>query len=136
MKRLFVDASYWIALELSDDQYHLAARAHWGGLDFLQIRLVTTTYIMDEAATFLNSRKAHQNAVSLGENIMSSRLIELVHVDEDLFSRGWEIFVKYSDKTFSLTDCISFVVMTERQILTALSFDGDFTDFGLLTEPL
>jgi uncharacterized protein len=54
---------------------------------------------------------------------LESDLIELIQVDEALFQAGWEFFKQHQDKTFSLTDCISFVVMKERKIKSALSFD-------------
>lgn len=135
MNRLFVDSSYWIALELADDQNHFAAQSHWASLELSDARLVTTTYVLDEAVTFLNSRNAHRNAIGLGESIMLSQRIELVHVDEDLFFEGWKTFRKYNDKKFSLTDCISFVVMGNHDLQTALSFDGDFAQAGFLSEP-
>lgn len=130
MKRLFVDASYWIALELSDDQNHSSAQSHWNSIDLLETHLITTTYVLDEAVTFLNSRNAHHNAVGLGESILLSPRIELIHVDEDLFFEGWASFKKYNDKRFSLTDCISFVVMNDLDLDTALTFDRDFEQAG------
>ncbi len=136
MRKLFVDASYWIALELTDDQNHNAAQSDWNLLDLNAAHLLTTTYILDEAVTFLNSRNAHRNAVELGESILLSQRIELIYVDADLFFDGWQSFKKYSDKRFSLTDCISFLVMRDRNLSTALTFDGDFEQAGFVTEPL
>jgi predicted nucleic acid-binding protein len=42
---------------------------------------------------------------------------------------------KYQDKRYSLTDCISFVVMQQRGIQTALAFDQHFTQAGFQREP-
>lgn len=69
MKKFFVDASYWVALELTDDQNYKTAQSHWNSLDLINTHFVTTTYILDEAVTFLNSRNAHTTAVELGESI-------------------------------------------------------------------
>lgn len=135
MRKAFVDSSYWIAVELTDDQNHKAAQAHWNSLDLTNINLVTTSYVFDESVTFLNSRNAHQTALNLGESILLSPRIELIHVDEELFFDGWKMFQGYHDKRFSLTDCISFIAMKKYEIQTALAFDKHFVQAGFDTEP-
>ena len=92
--------------------------------------IVTTTYIFDETITSLNSGGHHEKAVEVGENILFSPTIELVHVAEDLFFEGWEMFQKYSDKRYSLTDCISFIVMKQKELDTTLTFDKHFSQAG------
>jgi uncharacterized protein len=37
---------------------------------------------------------------------------------------------RYTDKTFSLTDAISFVVMERLGITTPFTFDDDFRQYG------
>lgn len=135
MKRFFVDTSFWIALELSDDQNHRTALKFWSSIDLETVRLITTSYVLDESVTFLNSRQAHRNAVQLGESILLSHYIELIHVDLDTFFEGWEMFKTYDDKKFSLTDCISFVVMKHQGLQDALSFDSDFEQSGFRIQP-
>lgn len=61
---------------------------------------------------------------------MQSGSIEFIHVDEALFDEGWQYFQKHFDKAYSLTDCISFVVMKQRRIKTALTFDWHFAQAG------
>ncbi|MCY7345077.1 MAG: PIN domain-containing protein [Pyrinomonadaceae bacterium] len=85
MKTYFADTSYWLALELSDDQNHEAALRHWQDLVETSFAIVTTSYIFDETITYLNSRNHHEKAVEVGENLFLSPTIELVHVDESLF---------------------------------------------------
>lgn len=67
--------------------------------------------------------------------LLQSPSVELVRVDASLFDRGWDYFQQRSDKRFSLTDCISFVVMTDRRIAQALSFDHHFVEAGFVTLP-
>jgi uncharacterized protein len=67
--------------------------------------------------------------------ILSSPSIQLVHVDEVLLAEGWTYFQQYHDKKYSLTDCISFVVMNKNHITTAFTFDNHFTQAGYLQEP-
>lgn len=123
MKSLFLDTAYLLALELSNDQNHQAAVAHWSIFSAQLPPLVTTTYVFDEVVTFLNSRRQHAKAVPLGGLLLSSPAVELVHVDQRLFEEGWRLLFQHHDKTYSLTGCISFVVMRDRGIVEALSFD-------------
>jgi predicted nucleic acid-binding protein len=136
MKPLFLDAGYLIALEASDDQNHASADEHWRSLLDSLPPLITTSYVFDEVVTFFNSRRRHAKAVELGNNLLQSAEIELIHVDKALFEEGWEYLQKHRDKTYSLTDCISFVVMKQRAIRTALTFDGHFKQAGFAKLPV
>jgi predicted nucleic acid-binding protein len=130
MKPLFLDTSYVIALEASDDRNHDAASEHWRNLRRSLPPLIITTYVFDEVVTFFNSRKIHMKAVEVGNKLLQSRYVELIHVSEAMFYEGWRCLQTHHDKTHSLTDCISFVVMKQRGIRTALTFDKHFTQAG------
>ena len=135
MSPLFIDAGYLIALEASDDQSHEAASGHWRELLKALPPLVTTSYVFDETVTFFNSRKRHAKAAEVGNRLLQSSAVELIQVDETLFHEGWEFFQQHGDKTYSLTDCISFVVMRRRGIGTALTFDKHFVQAGFSKLP-
>lgn len=135
MNLLFLDANYLIALEVSDDQHHHDALQHWTKLLGLPLSLVTTSYVLDEVVTFLNSRRQHSKAVSVGNNLLTASHIQLIHVDEGLFYEGWQYFEQHADKTFSLTDCISFVLMKQLEITEALTFDRHFGQAGFVKLP-
>ena len=47
-----------------------------------------------------------------------------------VFFEGWQLFQQYNDKSYSLTDCVSFVVMKQLGIRAALSFDKHFVQAG------
>jgi predicted nucleic acid-binding protein len=44
--------------------------------------------------------------------------------------RGFDLFSQRPDKEWSLTDCISFVVMQDYGVTDALTSDGDFEQAG------
>ena len=127
---LFVDSGYWIALESADDQNHAKALSYWQSCLEDLPRLVTTSYVLDEVVTFFNRRYHHAKAVELGEVLLQSSLIEMVHVDEALFAEAWQYFAQHADKRYSLTDCVSFVLMRQRNMSTALTFDRHFRQAG------
>jgi predicted nucleic acid-binding protein len=132
---VFLDTSYLLALELAQDQNHVAALAHWRGVAQRLPPLVTTTYIFDETVTFSNSRGYHAKAVQLGNNLLHSPSLQLIHVDEALFYAGWQFFERHQDKQYLLTDCISFILMQQRGIGTVYTFDHHFTQAGFTQVP-
>ncbi|NJO43690.1 MAG: type II toxin-antitoxin system VapC family toxin [Cyanobacteria bacterium CRU_2_1] len=109
----FIDTSYLLALELANDQNHQAAQSHWKSLLMSAPALVTTSYVLSETITYLNSRSYHTRAIRVGNSLLSSPSVQFVHVDESLFYAGWNYFQQHQDKTYSLTDCISFIVMQQ-----------------------
>jgi len=135
MNLRFVDTSYWLALELKNDQSHTSAQAHWKIFVQSPFALVTTSYVFDETVTYFNSRGFHEKAVKIGEMILQSPSIELVHVDENLFYESWEFFQQHQDKGYSLTDCISFLVMQQKDLNIVLTFDKHFSQAGFIIEP-
>ena len=135
MTSLFLDANFLIALEVSDDQHHSEATEHWKTLIDIPISLVTTSYVFDEVVTFLNSRRQHDKAVRVGNNLRNAANIELVQVDEPLFYEAWSYFGQHTDKTYSLTDCVSFVLMKRLGIAEALTFDKHFVQAGFTKLP-
>ncbi len=60
-------------------------------------------------------------------------------VNANLFRHGLELYHSRADKTWGLTDCISFVVMQEQGLALALTTDRHFVQAGyraLLLESL
>lgn len=136
MGEVFVDTGYLLALERRTDENHQRAIGHWRSLKEEGLpRLLTTTYVFDETVTYLNARGLHASAVKVGRSLLESPQVELVQVSEDLFHGGFELFERRPDKRYSLTDCVSFVVMEQWRIATAYAFDGHFEQAGFVREP-
>ena len=136
MPSIFLDTGYFLALELANDQYHQVASEHWQRAPRDRINFVTTSMVLDEVVTFFNSKDHHLKAVSVGDMLLESSSIELVHVDESLLLDGWDYFKRHHDKRYSLTDCVSFVVMNRYGIRIAYAFDRNFIQAGYTMEPL
>ncbi|HEX8219657.1 MAG TPA: PIN domain-containing protein [Chloroflexia bacterium] len=92
MSRAFVDTSYLLALAFKRDQNHHVAIRHWQRAATSSRQLVTTSFILAEAVTFLNSRGYHTEAVELGNNLLyGGPALQFIHVDADLPSRWVEL---------------------------------------------
>ena len=135
MAAAFLDTSYLLALEIANDQNHRAAIRHWQQITKSLPPLVTTSFILDEVVTYFNSRGYHAKAVQVGNNLLTSPSVQFVHVDTALLFEGWSYFQQHEDKNYSLTDCISFVVMRRLNLSTALTFDKHFEQAGFAREP-
>jgi uncharacterized protein len=135
MNPVFVDTGYLLALEIANDQHHQAAVQHWQRIVTTLPPLVTTSYVFDEVVTFFNSRGHHAKAVQIGNDLLRSASLQLIHVDERLFYEGWTYLQQHQDKDYSLTDCISFVVMQRLSISTAFAFDRHFAQAGFTKVP-
>ena len=55
-----------------------------------------------------------------------------MHIDEKLDGQAWKLFEDRLDKTWSLVDCASFVVMEERGLTEALTTDRHFKQAGFV----
>ena len=130
MASFFLDTSFVIALELKDERHHQAVISYWQSMARSSTQLVTTSYVFDEIVTFFNSRGRHDKAIEVGERLLRSKAIKLIQVDEDLFLKGWQYFQQHQDKSYSLTDCISFLVMQQLKLGVALTLDRHFSQAG------
>ena len=128
-KQLFVDTGAWIALEVSNDQNHLAATSFLRAQGFLY-RWVTTNWVLSETVTWLRRRSTHAAALGFGTRLRNSRQVTVVCVGAAHEDRAWEIFARYDDKDFGYVDCTSFAVMESMGTDQAFSFDKHFRQFG------
>ncbi len=62
--------------------------------------------------------------------LLRSPSVEVLPVEAALFEARWAYFQRRADKRYSLTDCISFVVMERDGVHEALSFDRHFEQAG------
>jgi predicted nucleic acid-binding protein len=135
MNTFLLDTSYLLALEFAKDQHHSEASAHWNNFAKTPPSMITTALIFHEVTTFFNNRGKHAKAVEIGERLLQSPSVELVHLDETLFQTGWEYFQRHQDKTYSFADCVSFVLMATRGLQDALAFDHHFDQAGFRRWP-
>jgi len=129
-KTIFVDTAAWIALLNKDDDLHLKAVVLHQRFMTQEYKLITTDYILTELANGMSKIYMRRSAIELIERIRTSNRCEVIHVDERLFEKGWEMYKTYYDKEWSLTDCVSFIIMRERGVKRAFSPDYHFEQAG------
>lgn len=136
MSRLvFWDAAAFIALGNKRDAQHQQAIALSRKLAQEQARLLTTSAVLTEVANSFSKVGWRPIARKLIESTIQTAdmgVAEIVHVDEILWQRGWKLFQERADKGWGLTDCISFVVMGDFDILEVFTADHHFEQAGFI----
>jgi predicted nucleic acid-binding protein len=132
MPTFFVDTSAWFDIVNSRAPHHAELSRLVRQTDVL---LVTTTYILAELAALLLARSGHALAAEVGTTMRSTRGIRIEHPDLAEESRAWRLFLDRPDKTYSLTDCLSFVTMRRLGLDTALATDQHFRQEGFVVFP-
>lgn len=123
----FLDTLFVVALANRRDRYHAQA------LEFADLYdgqpLVTTDAVLIEISNAL-ARNFHARAVEIIGDFLQSPDTDVVRLTPNLFERAFALFQSRPDKGWGLTDCLSFVVMQERGLTDALTFDRHFRQAG------
>jgi predicted nucleic acid-binding protein len=127
MTRVFADSYYFFAILNPKDN------AHQKALQFATEHaepLVTTAWVLTELADGLAATRRRAAFSQVVSRLQAEPENEIVPPHEELMSRGIELYDARPDKQWSLTDCISFLVMQDRQIAEALTGDRHFEQAG------
>ncbi|MCK6484111.1 MAG: type II toxin-antitoxin system VapC family toxin [Phycisphaerae bacterium] len=127
MNPCFGDTSYFLAMLIPSDVNHAAAM-RWARVNRRPI--ISTEYVVVEVGNFLSPPRTRRLLVRFMDTLRSSHRFSLIPASSDLLERGIRLYEDRSDKSWSLTDCISFVVMRERDISEALTGDRHFEQAG------
>jgi len=92
--------------------------------------MVTTHAVCMEIGNSFSAAHHRAKAVALLNGIADDAQFEVVPLSDALFNRGVALFSGRPDKDWSLTDCVSFLVMEDRGIRVALTPDHHFRQAG------
>jgi predicted nucleic acid-binding protein len=99
-------------------------------LDGFTGRLVTTEWVLIELADALSAPGARSTAVAFLQAVRADPLFDIIDYDPVVYQAGFDLFATRPDKAWSLTDCISFTVMTQHGLSEALTADHHFEQAG------
>jgi uncharacterized protein len=133
---IFVDTSAWLALADSNDRDHAAAiqfqrrivRGEFG-------KQVTTNYVLSETVTIVRRRLGLESALRLSTTVRAGKEVGLFWIEPVHHNDAIDLMAAHSDKTWSVTDCSSFVIMRSLGITDAFTFDHDFAQAGFSIHP-
>jgi uncharacterized protein len=127
MTPVFADTFFFLALINPRDAGHARAVAL---AETATGPIITTAWVLTEVADGLaNTPDRHLFQAILADLEQEPRAT-IVPSSQELFERGTRLYVSRPDKKWSLTDCISFLVMEAGNITEALTADHHFEQAG------
>ena len=132
---IFLDTGFLFAYVSENDKNHVRANevleAHRG--QRLADLLLTTNHVVAETITLVSKRGhrdpriRHDLAVKVGRQLHAGVFGQVHHASSEEEREAFAYFEKHSDKSYSVVDCLSFVIMEKRGIREAWAVDEDFT---------
>lgn len=135
MKQVFIDAAPLISLINPRDQYHENIVLAFDDLDGAE--LIITDAVLTEFLNYYSERGSYfrELALSAVKNLMLRPDVTVVHQSKYLFHLALERFEDRQDKGYSLTDCLSMIVMETHGISEVLTTDSHFRQAGFKLIP-
>ena len=94
---------------------------------------LTHNYVIAELVALAQSRNLARTVVlEFCRDIATSPHVRFEWVDADIHAAALDLLVARPDKTWSLCDAVSFVIMTKYGILEALTTDHHFEQAGFV----
>jgi uncharacterized protein len=127
MSGVFADTAFYAAIVNRRDEFHGRAKELAATIGR---PIVTTEFVLVETANFCTSGSRRTAYLRLVQYLRRAAGVEIIPATATDFQRGLDLFGKRLDKDWSLTDCISFVVMQDRGLADALTTDRHFEQAG------
>jgi uncharacterized protein len=129
MNAVFADTFYFLGLLNRADESHSRcaayAREYRGAV-------VTSAYVLVEVADGLAMPQHRVQTARFIQALQTHARVRIVPASQTLLGRGLEFYAARPDKEWSLTDCISFLVMADETMREALTGDRHFQQAGFV----
>jgi len=130
---VFVDTSAFFAVIDQDDGNHERALKQWSALLVPENVLVTTNYVVVEAATLIHRRLGPRAAAAFHADMMP--LVHVQFVSAQQHGAAVAASLLAARRGPSIVDCASFEVMRGLGVADAFTFDRHFTAQGFDVKP-
>ncbi|MBA4124541.1 MAG: type II toxin-antitoxin system VapC family toxin [Acidobacteria bacterium] len=126
---MLVDTSGFFSLYDEADAYHEQAVSIYDAA----AKRLTTGYVLAEYTALAHVRGVpRREIIKFSNRILDDTNVEIIWVDENLHRKAVALLRERADKTYSLCDAVSFVVMRERGISESLTTDKHFRQEGFV----
>jgi predicted nucleic acid-binding protein len=131
MAAYFADTAYWMSLSRKRDQYHRHAVAWNQFVIRNRSFIITTEAVLWEWLNAFSDAGTRAVAAEGYRRAHADARIEVVPFQPELIESAVQLYRTRGDKGWSLTDCLSFVVMEQRRLTEALTTDRHFEQAGM-----
>lgn len=97
-----------------------------------KVPLVTTEFVLLEVADALCAPHFRTRTINNINGFRQMPTLQIIPLHPDLLAEGWTLYCQRLDKAWGLSDCISFVVMTQEQITQAFTSDHHYEQAGFV----
>lgn len=136
--KVCIDTSAFIALFVKSELSHETIVRKYREYRLARVPLFTSYYILDELLTRLryDKREMHltQHIHKLLDSISRGELTVL-QIDDLLFHKSVEVFMKFSDQKISFTDATTYTLCKHFSLDEVFTLDSDFKKMGLPIAP-
>jgi predicted nucleic acid-binding protein len=132
MEKVFVDTAAWLALLNKDDDLYAHARQVMKTLRQQHVALLTTEFVLLEVADALSAPAHRGRTVRFINGLRQLPLLSILPASHNLWTAGWKLYGDRPDQDWSLTDCISFAVMTQERLMQCFTSDHNFEQAGFV----
>ena len=134
--KVFIDTSSFIALFIDKEQSHKKVSEKYFYYRQQRAILFTSSFVLDELFTrllyFGNNVDIKKYIQKLTEAISAGELAVL-HVDETLFEKSINPFLKFLEHKLSFTDATTYTLYKDLEIDEVFTLDSDFKKIGVKT---
>lgn len=130
-ERLFLDTVFIQALLNKRDQYHHQAQAFMPRVRAARAVWITEAILVEVG--YALGAVNRPGTVQFIQQCYKTANLQVVTVDTSLLDCALQLYSERPDKTWGLTDCISFTVMWEKSLTDAVTADLHFVQAGFRT---
>ena len=125
-----MDTLFWVGMWNPKDEHNTSAKQSWERES--KSHIITTDSVFAEVLNAFSSfgNDWRSTIASSIENLLIEPSITVVRQTPALFDQALQLYKSRLDKSYSLTDCISMVVMKQEHIDDVLSSDHHFAQEG------
>jgi predicted nucleic acid-binding protein len=126
--RFFLDTAYVLALLNPKDTYHKKAKSLFNMMQSAREIYITEAVLIEIGNALASSNRNAANAFINSCYVTPN--VRAISVGTSLLRRALDFYNNHEDKEWGLTDCISFLVMTDQGLKEAFTADEHFAQAG------